>query len=229
MTQEETVKQATERIRLKDTTCPVILINQARRHKDKQVGLVVSVMAHVFIFLALGASFLRPAQYGIDKGSGSIEVNLVAAPAEAIAVQEPVPQPVPVKPEAIEPQRPQASVKQEQEASTGLGKDKVTALSTGGAISEAKPDYLKNPAPVYPESARRRGYEGTVLLMAKISKEGVVLSVMVEKSSGHESLDQAALKAVWKWRFSPAKFGNLPVESSVRVPVKFSLLDQNSS
>lgn len=83
--------------------------------------------------------------------------------------------------------------------------------------------YLDNPKPGYPLIARRRGLEGTVRLDVRVSAEGIPISVKVRESGGHESLDDAALTAVWHWRFVPARRGGEPVEASVVVPVRFRL------
>lgn len=83
--------------------------------------------------------------------------------------------------------------------------------------------YLRNPQPVYPLSARRRGEQGTVLLKVSVTREGAAAGVDVEKTSGHAALDQAALEAVRKWRFAPARRGTEPIESSVLVPIVFRL------
>lgn len=83
--------------------------------------------------------------------------------------------------------------------------------------------YLDNPKPGYPLIARRRGLEGTVRLDVRVSAEGIPISVRVRESGGHESLDDAALTAVWHWRFVPARRGGEPVEASVIVPVRFRL------
>jgi protein TonB len=71
--------------------------------------------------------------------------------------------------------------------------------------------------------ARRRGLEGVVRLDVRVSSEGIPTAVKVRESSGHESLDEAALTAVWHWRFSPARRGGEPVEGAVVVPVRFNL------
>jgi protein TonB len=83
--------------------------------------------------------------------------------------------------------------------------------------------YLRNPQPVYPLSARRRGEQGTVLLKVLVTREGAAAAVDVEKTSGHAALDQAALEAVRKWRFAPARRGAEPIASSVLVPIVFRL------
>lgn len=83
--------------------------------------------------------------------------------------------------------------------------------------------YLSNPPPAYPIAARRRGIEGTVLVHAEVSAEGACLRAELKKSSGAEMLDQAALEAVRKWRFVPAKRGPVAVVAWVEVPVTFKL------
>lgn len=83
--------------------------------------------------------------------------------------------------------------------------------------------YLSNPPPPYPLAARRRGIEGTVLIRAEISAEGGCLRAELKKSSGAELLDQAALEAVKKWRFVPAKRGSQAVVAWVEVPITFKL------
>ncbi len=83
--------------------------------------------------------------------------------------------------------------------------------------------YLSNPPPAYPMMARRRGIEGTALIQAEVSAEGRCLRAELKKSSGADSLDQAALEAVKKWRFVPAKRGSQAVTAWVEVPITFKL------
>lgn len=83
--------------------------------------------------------------------------------------------------------------------------------------------YLSNPPPAYPLSARRRGIEGTVLVRAEVAAGGECLRAELKKSSGAEVLDQAALEAVKKWRFVPAKRGSQAVVAWVEVPITFKL------
>lgn len=83
--------------------------------------------------------------------------------------------------------------------------------------------YLSNPPPAYPLAARRRAIEGTSLIRAEVSTEGTCLRAEIRKSSGSELLDQAALEAVKKWRFVPAKRGAVAVVAWVEVPLTFKL------
>lgn len=57
-------------------------------------------------------------------------------------------------------------------------------------------------APRYPESARRRGLTGTVVVQATINRQGRVINVEIVGSSGVGSLDSAAERAVRTWRFA---------------------------
>lgn len=83
--------------------------------------------------------------------------------------------------------------------------------------------YLNNPAPTYPPVSRRFGEQGRVLLRVLVSENGLAQSVQLDSSSGFEKLDRAAIEAVKKWSFIPAKRSNQPVSAYVLVPVKFSL------
>ena len=87
----------------------------------------------------------------------------------------------------------------------------------------ARPRYRENPPPVYPEQARRRRIEGTVVLEALVNGGGSVHHLAVQASSGHPLLDEAALRAVRGWRFEPGRRGSVPVTMKVLVPVRFAL------
>lgn len=83
--------------------------------------------------------------------------------------------------------------------------------------------YLNNPSPAYPAAARRRGQEGRVLVRAEVLADGRCSRVELKQGSGHELLDQAALDAVRKWRFVPARQGEQAVTAWVDVPIAFKL------
>jgi len=83
--------------------------------------------------------------------------------------------------------------------------------------------YLSNPAPEYPEVALDRGWEGVVMLRVKVSPTGGPLEINLKNSSGKKALDDAAVKTVKRWKFSPALRGSTPVEGWVDVPIHFKL------
>jgi periplasmic protein TonB len=80
-----------------------------------------------------------------------------------------------------------------------------------------------NRAPIYPEIARRRGEEGRVMLRVDVSADGMPLDVSVAGTSGHPSLDSAALSAVRQWRFIPATQAGRSVAAVADVPIRFHL------
>jgi len=88
---------------------------------------------------------------------------------------------------------------------------------------EAIPIYDKNPPPEYPLIARRRGFQGTVVLEVLVDRNGRVVDLRVFNSSGYKVLDRAAEKSVSEWIFRPAIKGNENIEMWVRVPVCFQL------
>jgi len=92
-------------------------------------------------------------------------------------------------------------------------------------VTEAKgyAGYLSNPAPEYPEVALERGWEGSVVLRVKVSPSGSPVSIDIKKGSGKKALDDAAVRTVKRWKFSPALRGSTPVEGWVDVPINFQL------
>ena len=100
----------------------------------------------------------------------------------------------------------------------------MTAMSKAPAVvTDASPLYRVNPPPRYPTSARRRGYQGTVLIEVLVGDTGRVIDLRLAQSSGHGVLDNAALEAVRTWRFIPGSRDERPVDMWVRVPVRFEL------
>jgi protein TonB len=88
-----------------------------------------------------------------------------------------------------------------------------------------QPEFRHTPRPVYPEAARKDGKEGRVLLRVLVDEEGQSKIVEVNRSSGSPILDQAAVEAVKRWRFSPARYGDVPAASWVKIPVDFRLTE----
>ncbi|HBS60721.1 MAG TPA: hypothetical protein DEA44_15850 [Firmicutes bacterium] len=67
------------------------------------------------------------------------------------------------------------------------------------------PRILSKVGPVYPEEARRDGIRGSVGVKIEVLENGRPGEIEVQRSSGYDSLDEAALRAVRKWRFVPAQ------------------------
>ena len=90
-------------------------------------------------------------------------------------------------------------------------------------IQKTEPGYKNNPTPRYPRKARRRGYEGTVVLKVLVSEEGAVMKIRISESCGHGILDRAAERAVREWTFEPGAVGAKNIEMWVNVPIRFDL------
>lgn len=87
------------------------------------------------------------------------------------------------------------------------------------------PQVLHKAPPEYPESARKEKLEGTTVVKAVINEQGKVQDPAVETSSGHESLDEAAVDAVSTWTFKPATLKGKPVPVFYSITIRFSTGD----
>lgn len=88
---------------------------------------------------------------------------------------------------------------------------------------KAIPEYQHNQQPAYPVMAKRRGHQGEILLNVLVNSKGVVSEIKIKHSSGHSSLDTAALETVKNWVFTPASEGGRPIDMWVDVPIEFRL------
>jgi periplasmic protein TonB len=105
---------------------------------------------------------------------------------------------------------------------SGQGTGAGTGSGTGSGPTRG-PRIVDGGRPAYPENARNKGWEGTVKLQILVSTEGRVEDVRVVASSGYAELDQAALRAVRAWRFSPALQKGTPVAAWATLPITFDL------
>lgn len=84
------------------------------------------------------------------------------------------------------------------------------------------PKFLHKELPVYPLIARRMGKEGRVILRLTIDEKGRLLNVEVIENAGY-GFAEAAIDAVKKSTFMPAKKGGKPVASRAILPIRFEL------
>jgi periplasmic protein TonB len=112
-------------------------------------------------------------------------------------------------------------------AGSGPGAGSTSAAAGSGATL-IQASYRDTPRPEYPDSARREGREGRVLLRVLIDDQGRTKAVEINTSSGSSILDRAAAEAIRRWSFHPARYGEQPVESWLRIPIEFRLADANS-
>ncbi|NIT13315.1 MAG: TonB family protein [Candidatus Dadabacteria bacterium] len=128
--------------------------------------------------------------------------------------------------EKIQTKQTHSANKQTTTNHKNVNKAPDESIITLNTITEdAYPDYSSNPKPHYPLIARRRGYEGTVVLNVLVLENGRVGKVAIEQSSKYKVLDSAAIRAVNDWNFIPGKRNGVMLASWVKVPIRFRLND----
>jgi protein TonB len=82
------------------------------------------------------------------------------------------------------------------------------------------PVPVRTVPPDYPEDLRKEGAMGIVVVKCTVDVQGNVIDPEVEKST-NTGFDKAAVEAVKKWKFKPAKLDGNPVSRKVSIPIKF--------
>lgn len=129
------------------------------------------------------------------------------------------------RPATVAQQAPPAEPPRTQDALTQSAVPEVTAPAREPApISEAPQTIVtSSPVPVYPPLARRRGWQGEVLLAIDVAATGVAGEPVVLRSSGFDLLDRAALEVARQWRIVPERRNGVAMPTRVEVPVQFAL------
>jgi protein TonB len=144
-------------------------------------------------------------------------------PPVPLAVATPAPQPSELTLAPVEPSPP---------AYTGEKTSTTTTATTSTAVAPAPPklelpssdaDYLNNPKPPYPPLSKRMGEQGTVVIRTLIGANGLAQDASIQKSSGVDRLDQAALATARKWRYVPGKRAGVAEAMWFNVPFNFVL------
>lgn len=204
-------------------------------------SFLLHALVVIGIFFYAAPAQIMPQQF--------IEITLVAPPASQEVTQqqdisspeeiaEPVPvekthdaplikqqakqQPAPHKKRTPPPQETTAQLKK-LSPSAGTQNDAAPAPRVETSAPEFNARYLNNSAPDYPNQAKRRGMQGTVMLGVLVAESGLAKSVQIAKSSGFAMLDKSALETVRQWKFVPAKRGQETIEAHVIVPIEFRL------
>lgn len=196
------------------------------------LALVVAIHAIVFWGLVQMKLIALPAPLAV------LSVSLLA-PAEAI---KPNPEIVPPKPKPVErrptpvPQPIQLAAPVDSPAPAAATVAPAPTIAAAPAPVAPAPapvatqprfdaGYLDNPKPVYPAISRRLAEQGRVVLRVQVEADGRAAEVQLHSSSGSPRLDQSALDTVRRWKFVPARLGQMPVAAWVLVPIAFTLKD----
>jgi len=169
----------------------------------------------------------------VVKKTSIVESSKVKTP-DIKAVLKPKTSPVTFRPSKPETKQKtvdvkQATVKEKPRKSSDSPNKKSNdnKISQNKNLSKAfyKIGSINNPHPPYPLIARKKGFEGKLILEVLVNEDGSVKNTRIQKSSGYEILDTVSKETVKKWTFIPAKKKGKPVEDQVRVPIKFVLTD----
>lgn len=166
----------------------------------------------------------------------------VAAPVEPAA-----PQPHPVASEMMDaqlaaPSRISSDVKKAATVEEAPGSLSAGAIDDGGSVpgavfnggskmkvvapsaisaGVAEGMLIHKTEPVYPKFARDNHIGGTVVLKAKITRNGTLQDLQVV--SGPKILGAAAMDAARNWRYKPYMLNNQPIEVDTSISMVFSL------
>lgn len=118
------------------------------------------------------------------------------------------------------------------DAYTGTSSSKETH-TTGGTVFKYVKDMPEFPGSVneflgnnlrYPESARESGTEGRAVVQFIVGATGDISSIQIVKSSGHEALDNEAMRIVRIMpRWKPGNHNGNPVNVYFTLPITFRL------
>ncbi len=107
-----------------------------------------------------------------------------------------------------------------QDPGPGTAPDRMPAFGEYVYV-EQLPTAIERMAASYPDSARAKGIQGTVIVQALVGRDGRVRDTRITASV--PDLDEAAIAAVRQWRFEPARAKGEAVAVWVAVPVRFTL------
>jgi protein TonB len=215
---------------------------------ERRFGIATasSVAFHLLVVILIGlltgrppapTSVLIPIELTVTEGaSGSLELGGGGQPEaettdpESTATQA---EPEPPKPSSAggrakaAPAPPKVLTSEKGEEPAGpvnVGEDEQ---GEGGEEEAPKgptrgPGVVGGPSPIYPKDALDQGLEGRVTVSVSVGGDGSISSISIEESTGHNVLDQAAVRAVRNgWVFEPGLKDGDPAAGKATVTFEF--------
>ena len=185
--------------------------------------LLLSVSLHAVALTVAGVlGWGGPAAVSINRGE--TQVNIISQePVITVIPEEKLVKPIKVTKEKESVGAP-AQIKEIKTDKSKAVQVIPSVLMEG--IERSVVNYQSNPPPIYPRAAIVQNLQGEVVVWVEVSVVGEPLQVRVEHSSGHSILDDAAVRAVWKWKFSPASLCQVAIKSQVRIPIRFRIVQK---
>jgi TonB family protein len=196
--------------------------------KGWEVPLFCSLLLHLFLFLLVAFSIsIAPAVsekvYTIDflrikntSEHSHSNKNTLGGPLPSVSIKPENPNAVAFIDKAI------------VDNTIDNGKSATDSAVGGFDIGDLDevPKILTMIKPDYPEKLRQEGIEGKVVLKFLIHFTGSVREVVILEPSPYEAFNDASVKAVKKWNFSPPIINGKPVSAWFKVPIRFKLKDE---
>ena len=141
---------------------------------------------------------------------------------------EPEPQPKPHPEPSPEPEPPKDAPPPEPQQPS-VAAPAAPAPSQARIIVDEQPKLKTKivTSNIYPDGARQRGEEGKVVLEFLVNERGIAnnIRVVTSESCRFQELQHAAIQAVKRARFTPARRGSANVTSTARLTLTFRLKD----
>ena len=203
-------------------------VGHANTHRIVSVGAVA--LFHVAAIYALASGL---AQNLISKLPQEFKAEVIPPKQETVKPPPPPPPELQKPPPPFVPP-PEISIQSEAAPTNTITvQSKVATPPPPQPVAPPKPAGITAPVSYskhdcgqryYPPIAQRLNQEGTTRILLHIAADGTVTGADVVRSSGHDSLDEAAVKcAQGSWRYHPAMEQGQPVASSVQADVVWRL------
>ncbi|MGH6875848.1 MAG: energy transducer TonB [Rhizomicrobium sp.] len=205
-------------------------VGHAPSHRFISVGLVV--LLHVIAIYALSTGLI---QNMLSKLPQEFKAEVIPPKQEQVKPPPPPPPQLQKPPPPFVPP-PEITIQNEAPSNTITVQSKVaTPPPPPRPPPPPKPAGITEPVQIsgggavcqnsyYPPIAIRLNQSGTTVVRVHIGTDGDVSNVDVVGSSGHDSLDQAAVRCITsKWHYKPALQSGQPVATSKEYAIKWVL------
>jgi len=197
----------------------------------RRTAVLAAIIAlHLFIAWALATGLARKA---IEVLAPPIQTDIVQE--EKNKTEPPPPPPPELRKQVVEVPPPDINIQmpevgpQTNAITARVAEPKAAAPVAKAAVAGTAIGLGKgfpNVDDYYPDASRRLGEEGLTIVDICVGPDGKLTEPpKVGKTSGHERLDQAAVKvaSVGSGRFKPATEEGKPVSKCTQLPIRFKL------
>jgi TonB family protein len=190
----------------------ILAMSRPNRRWTRTVGALLLLLAALVGVQACGVDGPGSTDAGITGPNADVAAPEVA-PEVAPAEEGPASDAVVDVPEEVEVPQPNGFDPQTREPT-------FTPFTVAPSIRNRR-EVVEAMNAEYPPLLREAGVGGTVRVYFFIGEEGRVEHTRIDQSSGHEALDEAALRVASVYRFSPALNRDEPVPVWVSFPITF--------